>query len=76
MNAIDNYVFYFSTVILTYNTTHHTQHHTDRENMALVESHQAYLQEMTIMYENKLKIEQSSQRDAQRDKEQLQVRTI
>ena len=43
--------------------------------MALVESHQAYLQEMTIMYENKLKIEQSSQRDAQRDKEQLQVRT-
>ena len=44
--------------------------------MALVESHQAYLQEMTIMYENKLKIEQSSQRDAQRDKEQLQVRTI
>ena len=28
------------------------------------------------MYENKLKIEQSCQRDAQRDKEQLQVRTI
>ena len=45
----------------------------DEENKALVESHQAYLREMTMMYENKLRIEQGIQREAQRAKEQLQV---
>ena len=45
----------------------------DEENRALVDSHQAYMREMTQVYEEKLRSEQSLQKDAQRAKEKLQT---
>jgi adenylate kinase len=53
--------------------TEDTNRRWDEENKALVESHQAYLRQMTHMYEEKLRIEQSIQREAQKAKELLQV---
>jgi hypothetical protein len=45
----------------------------DEENRALVDAHQAYMREMTQVYEEKLRAEQALQRDAQRAKEKLQL---
>jgi phage terminase Nu1 subunit (DNA packaging protein) len=46
----------------------------NEENRALVESHQKYLQELTIEYEEKLLAEQHKQKQLSREKEGLKVR--
>lgn len=45
----------------------------NEENRALVESHQKYLQELTIEYEEKLLAEQHKQKQLSREKEALKV---
>lgn len=46
----------------------------NEENRALVESHQKYLQELTIEYEEKLLAEQHKQKQLSREKESLKVK--
>jgi hypothetical protein len=47
----------------------------NEENRALVESHQKYLQELTVEYEEKLLAEQHKQKQLSREKESLKVST-
>jgi hypothetical protein len=47
----------------------------NEENRALVESHQKYLQELTVEYEEKLLAEQHKQKQLSREKESLKVNT-
>jgi hypothetical protein len=55
----------------------HTDAHKrwNEENRALVESHQKYLQELTVEYEEKLLAEQHKQKQLSREKESLKVGT-
>eukprot|EP01038_Epipyxis_sp_PR26KG_P006512 gene6512-8950_t len=46
----------------------------NEENQALVESHQRYLQELTLDYEERLFIEQKAQKNIDKQKEELQVK--
>jgi hypothetical protein len=48
----------------------------NEENRALVESHQKYLQELTVEYEEKLLAEQHKQKQLSREKESLKVSTV